>query len=135
MKLFQKAKEIRSREGALHFERYAIIETFLFAVYLHKIHKEDQDLHLHSHPWNFVTIVLKGSYRELGEHGESLKKVGTVSSMSRNRFHKIATVFDKPVTTLFLTFGKHKPWHYLVDGSKIESDEYRKLKHLSGFKT
>lgn len=134
MKLFQKVKEIRSRKGDLHFERYAIVQTSFFGLYVHTIHKADQDPHLHSHPWNFLTIVLKGAYRAKGEKGISLKKPGVVSWMSRQGFHKIEEIVHGPVKTLFFTFGRRKPWYYLVGRNQIESNLYRKMKHTTGFR-
>lgn len=134
MKLFQKVKEIRSREGVLHFERYAIIETSLFALYVHTIHKHDEDKHLHSHPWNFMTIVLSGAYLALAKNGfATIKSPGSFSKMSRHDFHKIGGILNGPVKTLFLAYGKRSPWHYLVDGEKVESSEYRRLKHEKGW--
>lgn len=133
MKFLQKVKEIRSKTGELHFQRYAIIETEWFALYVHRIHKEDQDKHLHSHPWNFLSMVLYGGYHELREDGRyKPKKPGTISWMSRNGFHKIAHIDRGPVTTLFFTFGPHQPWYYLVNGAEVESVEYRNLKNSGG---
>ena len=64
MKLFQWVKEIRSKNGVLHFKRYAILETSYFSVYWHKIYEHDRDIHMHSHPWAFFGIIVKGSYVE-----------------------------------------------------------------------
>lgn len=48
--------------------------------------------------------------------------------MKRSGFHKIQFIEEGPVTTLFLAYGKRKPWHYLVDGSHVLSDKYRDLR-------
>lgn len=134
MKFFKKVKEIRSRDGKLHFERYAIVETVWFALYIHTIHRHDEDLHLHSHPWNFCTIVLSGAYLAVGENGfATIKAPGTFSRMSRHQFHQIGSILCGPVITLFFAFGKRSPWYYLVDGEKIESTKYRQLKHEKGW--
>lgn len=138
MKFFTKVKEIRSREGVLHFERYAFIETPFFALYHHTIHRADEDKHLHSHPWNACGLILSGSY-EVKEslmpraHKIATKKPGDFSFMSRHDFHKISKIVDGPVKTLFFTFGRHKPWHYMVNGKKIEASEYRKMKRAGAF--
>lgn len=134
MKLFKKVKEIRSREGILHFERFAIIETSLFALYVHTIHRADEDKHPHSHPWNFVTVVLSGAYLACDANGRATPKgPGAFSFMSRHGFHKIGAILSGPVKTLFLAYGKRSPWYYLVGGDKVESTEYRKLKHEKGW--
>ena len=138
MKFFTKVKEIRSRAGELHFERYAIVELPFFAIYIHKIHKADKDPHLHSHPWNFATVTLKGRYLEKylstdlfceKQEVERLKRPGSFATANRNYFHKIEEILDGPVHTLFVTWGFSKNWHYLVNDSRIESSTYRHLKH------
>ena len=149
MKLFQWVKEIRSKNGVLHFKRYAIVETKYFAAYIHKIYEHDRDLHMHSHPWAFFGIILNGSYVEeylkKSSIGSILSPIGisletayrtkgplSIGFGSRKYFHRIHQIENGPVTTLFFTFGKHKNWYYRTSlGRKglIESEEYRKLKH------
>lgn len=138
MKLFSKVMEIRSRTGELHFERFSIIELPWFAIYIHKIHKADKDPHLHSHPWNFATLTLKGSYVEKylntdlfceKQEAERVKSAGSFASAGRTYFHKIEEILDGPVHTLFVTWGRHENWNYLVNGVRIESSTYRHLKH------
>ena len=135
MKIFQKVKEIRSKLGALHFQRYAIIETSFFAVYIHKIYRPDADKHLHTHPWNFWTIVLSGSYKELTVNGSTVKAEGTVGSGDRSFVHKIEEIVRGPITTLFITWGKSQPWGYLVNGEIVEQSEYRTRKRNGEYET
>jgi len=134
MKLFQQVKEIRSQQGELHFQRYAIIETHKWALYIHRIYKEDKDEHLHSHPWNFMSVILWGAYIEqyAPEYNRMrVKCEGSFSKADRNYFHKIVDILRGPVTTLFFTWGTHQPWHYWVKGEKVESTEYRKQKNIA----
>lgn len=151
MKLFKKVKEIRSKEGELHFERFAILETNLFSIYIHKINKADEDYHLHSHPWNFKSFIFKGAYIE-----ESLtvnykgvtsfefhtKKPFIFSSMSKFNdenyfakkcFHKIKYILNGPVYSLFFAYGKKERWKYFVDGKIWDFEHYRKFKNETGF--
>lgn len=128
MKLFQKVKEIRSKEGELYFQRFAIFEIQNFAsLYIHKIYKADKDKHLHTHPWNFASVILKGSYVEQTDDAFRLKSPGTFSFAGRHFFHKIWEIKSGPVISLFFVYGKYKPWYYSL--GKVESAEYRKLKN------
>lgn len=147
MKLFKWVKEIRSKEGRLHFKRFAIIETKYFAIYIHRIYEHDRDPHLHNHPWSFFGIILKGSYIEeyrklhkvvfgpldvgfVTENAYRAKNVCSIGVGTREYFHRIHKIVNGPVTTLFFTFGKHKPWYYSLPNFRVvESEEYRKLKH------
>lgn len=139
MKLFKKVKEIKSKSGEMHFERWAIIETKRFAWYLHRIHKADQD-HLHSHPWNFYSLILKGRYLEEVFEGtnnqnsftyDNVKEPFQIAYTNKRWFHKIKQVLQGPVyTTVFVYGGSFEgdKWHYLVDYKAIPFTEYRELK-------
>jgi hypothetical protein len=149
MKMFKWVKEIRSKNGILHFKRYAIIETTYFSVYWHKIYEHDRDVHMHSHPWAFFGIIIKGTYVEeylnkttvgsiLNPIGISLstayrtKRPFGIGFGSRKYFHRIHRIENGPVTSLFFTFGKRQNWYYRTSLGKnglVESEEYRKLKH------
>ena len=57
-------KEIKSKAGELHFKRWEILKTHFGSIWLHAIYKADTDKHLHNHPWDFISVVLRGSYYE-----------------------------------------------------------------------
>ena len=130
MKILKKVKEIRSKKGELHFKRFAIIETKLFSVYIHFIYKSDED-DIHNHPWDFISIPLKGFYYELLEDGKVLKN--KFSIRKAKEYHKILSIpreQELPIITLFFTGKKYNDWGYkLKDGSEITNSEYRKLKN------
>jgi len=125
----RRVKEIRSRQGVLHFERFAIFQTSIASLYIHRIFKADEDDHLHSHPWNFLTVVLAGAYEALDLDGRKRKGPLSVSWMPRTGVHKIAAILDGPVTTLFLAFGRRQPWFYWVNGARVDSETYRTNKN------
>lgn len=58
-------REIRSKENVLHFRRWQILALPWGTLYLHHIARADQDEHLHNHPWNFTSLILKGGYVEI----------------------------------------------------------------------
>jgi hypothetical protein len=137
-------KEIKSKSGELHFQRWRIFWTPWFAIYIHRILRSDEDLHPHSHPWKFISLILFGGYNEELYIGQ-LDQVSIVpriiftktinfyqplSLIKRDQksFHHITLV--KPTTTLVLTYGKRIDWGYLVDGKFVEHKEYRKNKNV-----
>ncbi len=137
MKLFRKVKTITAKDGSLHFERWAIIETKWGSLYLHRIHKSDQD-HMHSHPWHFISMILKGHYTErVTKYPQEpfvrwKKKVfPKIAYTNRKWFHKIEKVVKGPVWTLVAVWGGNfegDKWHYLVGNRIIPFEEYRRLK-------
>ena len=133
MILFRKTKEIRSQQGRLHFQRFTIIGTRWFALNVHRIHDHDRDPDLHNHPWNFIGVVLWGSYINQKEDGKlEFKSTFSISRMNRNQYHKIHSVIYGPVTTLNLMYGKRTDWGYLLNGAHIDAGAYRN--HLKNLK-
>ena len=122
-------KEIRSKEGKLHFRRWEILKTRWFSIYIHGIYAADQDKHLHNHPWDYKSIVLKGSYIEETNNGVNILKFGTVTSRIGKDYHKIKSLLTKSVYTLFIVSPIKRIWGYQVDGSWVNHEEYRKRKN------
>lgn len=55
---------IGGRDRPYMLRWYVIPRNPLVNVYLHKFMRDDDDRALHDHPWNFLSIMLWGSYRE-----------------------------------------------------------------------
>lgn len=127
-------KQIKSRSGELHFLRYRIFSTPWFGLYIHKIYKPDED-DLHCHPWNSKSVILSGEYLAASRltPGNGLrverKSFGSYTSMDRYDFHKILKIIKGPVTSLFLTWGRHMSWGYVTKEGYVDSSEYRRQKH------
>lgn len=129
MKILKQVKEIKSKNGELHFTRFAIFESKYFSIYIHRIYKEDSDKYLHNHPWNFFNIILHGSYSEELENDIRMRFPGNYSYYNAQKhFHKIDYVFS-PVTTLVFTGSRYNNWGYKTENGVISNEEYRKLKH------
>jgi hypothetical protein len=111
---------------------------------IHWIRREDRDRHMHDHPWNARTVILRGSYieerREVHE-GErldsyrvvrSLRKPGCTARLRFGEYHKITWVAPPSMRwepeggawTLFITWRYRGTWGYLVDGVKVPWRRY-----------
>lgn len=128
MEILKWVKEIKSKEGELHFKRFSIFACRYFSIYIHHIYKADQDKHLHNHPWNYVSMVIKGSYLEQSVAGVNHIMPFSFNYAKRNRFHKILKLNDEKVISIFITGKRHKTWGYNVDNFYIEHDVYRQNK-------
>lgn len=136
--MFKLIKEIRSKEGTLHFKRWNILtsERLNFSIYLHGIYKADEDLHLHNHPWNIATIILWGSYNEtVSSFIEPIDRQYPLikrhwlhfGKRTKQDYHKIQSLNSKRVFSLAFVWGKRTNWGYLVDGDFIDHIIYRKI--------
>ena len=120
-------KEIKSKQNILHFRRWRIFSSKYFNIFIHGIYKEDNDSHLHNHPWNLLTIVLYGSYIEELENEVLYKRTFlNFGYRNRNKYHKINTLLSKKVYTLAFTFGeRNDDWGYNVNNEHIIFNQYR----------
>ena len=109
--------------------------TWLPSVRLHLIMRPDKDRHLHDHPWNARTIVLKGYYIEEREPTYRSRCVfvpiftrlrGYTGRLLFGQYHRIRAVPEDGVWTMFWTWKKRGTWGFNVDGQKVHYKEYLK---------
>lgn len=131
-------KEIKSKAGVVHFQRYRLLNTPWLKIYVHKICQSDQDRHMHDHPWNFVSLLLSGSYREysaVSPRWQDVKeRVIAAGRMVRHHHtdaHRIR-LLTPHVWSLVFAYGKTRPWGYQTERGWMEHEEYRQWKN-AGF--
>lgn len=99
--------------------------TWLPSVRVHFIKRPDRDRHLHDHPWNARTIILKGYYVEQRVGGKCFfRDEGYTGIIKHGEYHQITQVHTEGTVTLFITWKKLGSWGFLVDGKKINWKEY-----------
>jgi hypothetical protein len=103
-------------DDELYLRRLNIIKTPWFGVKLHWILKEDPDRHLHTHPWCFVSLVLRGGYEEL-ESQNPQREAGKLKTINWFNFknlvtaHRIITVKPKTLT-LIISGPRLQSWGF-----------------------
>lgn len=92
--------------------------NYPFAARVHHIKREDKDRHFHSHPWNAVSLILKGGYWEErpSENGSTVtwRGPGSVVRLSHKDIHRIVKVADGGAWTLFITGKYRHTWGFTV---------------------
>ncbi len=83
MKLYQERREITKDNGQLYMVRWYIFKCESFNLMLHKILISDHE-YCHDHPWNFISLILKGGYVETVEK-EVLGKSWSVDDCDENK--------------------------------------------------
>lgn len=109
------------------------------SIRIHEIMLPDDDEHLHDHPFDAQTIILRGWYLEERDEevqnsfcAETVTGPGWVRAMSPGDtapvlfgdFHRIAAKSAEPVVSMFITFKERGTWGFDVDGVKVPWDEY-----------
>ena len=110
---------------------------WLPSIRVHHILRRDDDRHLHDHPWNARTILLKGWYTEQRMIGgpkfahariTHARLRGQTAKLKFGEYHTITSVSEGGVWTLFITYGYKGMWGFLVDGKKVPWREYLGMK-------
>lgn len=122
-------KEIKSKTGDVHFKRWEILKTPWGSIWLHAIYKADTDKHLHNHPWDFTSVVLKGSYIEQTTLGNKRQYPGKINVRNGAHYHKILEVESPVVYTLFFASKPKRQWGYRVVGKFVDHITYRERKN------
>ena len=72
---------------------------FPFNIFIHKILKSDLG-DLHDHYWSYITVVLKGGYKETTKNGTFNRKPGYIGYRKAAERHSIELIEEKPAWTL-----------------------------------
>ncbi len=126
------------KNGECYMERYWLFNPYdnetrqarwpwcPVSVRIHVIRKPDEDRHLHDHPWDARTFILRGWYLE-ERHGHTFQRMrhpGFTGPIGVGLYHRITEVSRDGAVTLFITGRERGEWGYLVDGRKVPWHQY-----------
>lgn len=118
----------------VYLVRYIVFKCRYFGIYVHKFLKNDY-AELHSHPWAFVTWLVKGGYKEdvlKNVDGRLLpvtqyNKPGSILYRKAEHTHRVQLEkeltldqLDEAVTTLVIVGPKQKEWGFYVPSYNID---------------
>lgn len=123
----------------LYLRRWRLIQTPWFGVYLHRIVLPDFDRDPHDHPWNFVSVVLRGWYREkvFHSHSDRQRCEGAISSyhpwsswhlMPLDKAHMITDI-SLPLWTLVFVGRRQFDWGFWTKNGWVHWDTYCDAKY------
>lgn len=95
------------------------------SIRIHHILRADDERHLHDHPWNARTFILRNLYWEKREDGQVyMRQVGTTARLRFGEFHRITGVQHGGVWTLFITWRYRGTWGFKVGDRKVPWRDY-----------
>lgn len=111
---------------------------FPISIRIHHIVLPDQDRHLHDHPWNARTFILRGGYTEVRPAdideprvrirttgpSQHCRAAGDTVALRFGEYHRITEVSPGGVWTLFVTGKYQGTWGFLVNGAKVQWRKY-----------
>lgn len=111
--------EVPDYDGdGLYLIRWRIIQTPWGGLYLHRMDGPDPRSTLHDHPWNFLSIVLRGGYveRRLNPVSMQVNEAHRVRRWNRVRAsdaHSIRSLLRVPTWTLLFVGKRRRTWGYI----------------------
>lgn len=108
------------------------------AIRLHHILRSDNDRHFHDHPWNFVSIILRGGYTEVRPTwnksgiytGNTQRWYGPGSILFRSAkcWHRLNIPDGTTCWTFFISFRYRQKWGFLLQPEmKMRYESYLNL--------
>lgn len=85
-----------------------------FSIRLHRFFAGYRDVHSHSHPWWFATLVLRGGYVDHSDDGDDRLRAGSFRLRRPQHTHRL-TVGQGGCLTLVLTGPLVNNWGFWVD--------------------
>lgn len=95
-----------------YLERYTLFNFMRVHVRFHRIKRPDITPFLHTHPFDYLSIVLWGGYTECLEHGEISHRPLSIIARSRKTAHRITSVRKGTLTLFFTWKTKDKSWEF-----------------------
>lgn len=133
---FMQKTTIPCQDGLDYLVRWRIVQTPLFAIYLHDLLEPDTDRDPHDHPFDFISIILRGGYTErvwpeireavIGLHELIYVRrwlPGSVHKMTMEKAHMITRV--RPGTkSLILCGPRRRNWGFWTAEGFVPWQEY-----------
>lgn len=92
--------------------RYRLFQTPWGGVYIHR-HENPDTRRLHDHPWPFVSVVLRGGYRERRSYGPVDTHIQRFNVKRATDAHYIRSLDRVPTWTLFLVGRRQRTWGFI----------------------
>ena len=117
---------------ATYMTRWRIVQTPWFGIYVHRFDGPDPRPTLHDHPWDFVSLVLRGGYWERvpATTDPAVVRLNVFSACAINRkraedVHWITKLLRFPTWTLVFVGRRRREWGYLDrDGKWTRYDQH-----------
>lgn len=100
--------------------RTTLFKCKLFSIKIHKVLISDTG-DLHDHPWNYMSIILKGGYYEHTKSGKQWYKPGSILFRKGDVPHKLEIPDGKTCMSLIFTTRKWRDWGFIQDGKWIKN--------------
>lgn len=110
--------DVIEQDGKPYMRRYYLLgqhnHTGGSTARYHQILESDKRI-LHDHPWDFVSVILSGSYVETTPDAEQEYGPGSVLVRTAEQLHRLTLPAHKPVWTLVVLGPARRQWGFVTD--------------------
>jgi hypothetical protein len=117
---------LESPETGEYMKRYYLESSADGSIRFHNIINSDPGNDLHDHPWDFVTVLVSGSYKEVTPTGITRYEAPCLIMRKANDFHRL--ILDEGEVWTYFVCGKVKrKWGFKTERGWIPYDRYSGL--------
>lgn len=131
MKLIDRVFHLEEINGddrcSTYLYRWTLLRLKSMAVYLHHFVGNDWTRDQHDHPKRFISIGLRGCYREVTPHGERIFCAPWIRSFPATHIHCLSMVDGGQCWTLVVTLRAVRPWGFWTKRGWVPWREYVNL--------
>lgn len=91
---------------------------FNFSIRIHHWIRSDVKTHFHDHPYDFLSIVIKGSYHNITPNARTKVSAGSVWISKGTELHYLEIPRGGAWTLLFCS-RPYKKWGFFVNGKRV----------------
>lgn len=128
--LFRETVHADDTATVVAIDRFVVVRTPLFAVYVHRMHNPDGQPDPHDHPRHFLSIVLRGAYTEeyypsADDPRFDLRRRArwSVHHKRPGTAHRIVEV-EPGTITVNLLGRRRQRWGFYVHGRRVPPPDY-----------
>ena len=107
--------------GEPYLERYFVCKIDGVQTWLHRFLRNDEENHLHSHPWDAVSEILAGSYTEALENGTATHKAGDINEIKKEKLHRIIEVEPNTWSRIKISPERESEWYFVNENGERET--------------
>ena len=99
-----------------HYMRRWIWTTPVGTLRLHNILRSDNDRHLHDHPWDYWSLLIRGEYIEHQAHGARVhRRAPSLAFRRAETAHRLEVI--RPAWTIVSTGPRRREWGFWTEYS------------------
>lgn len=120
-----KLEEINGAERCpTYLYRWTLLKFRRRGIYLHHFVGDDWSLDLHDHPKRFISIGLRGQYRETTPAGERIYRAPWIRTFPAEHIHRLSMIDGGDCWTLVIILKPVREWGFWHLGQFIHWKAY-----------